>query len=81
VTLDFTDAVITVNTLRIDVRMRGGELILVTRPGIEVDADLVRARWAHVAVRPGADPGVPVILRVQVAGRMRYGKIEERRPA
>lgn len=79
VTLDFTDAVITGDTVRIDVRMRGGALILVTRPGIEVNADLVRARWAGVAVGADAGHGVPATLRVQLAGRIRFGKIEERR--
>ena len=39
VKLDFTDAVITVPTLHIQAEVRGGRLVLVTRPGIEVDAD------------------------------------------
>ena len=34
VTLDFTDAVIMHDTLRIDMNVRGGTLILVTGPGI-----------------------------------------------
>ena len=39
VKLDFTEAVITVPTLHIDATVRGGNLILVTRPGLEVDTD------------------------------------------
>ena len=40
VRLDFTEAVITQNTLRIDVDLGiGGDLTLVTRPGIVVDTD------------------------------------------
>jgi hypothetical protein len=80
VMLDFTNAVITHNTLRIDLKMRGGSLILVAGPGIEVDADALTVRYTHVAVGPSADPGASVILRVQLAGRMRYGHVEARRP-
>jgi len=79
--LDFTDAVIIHDTLRIDLNMRGGSLILVTRPGVAVDGDslrVLRVRYADVKIRPGAEPGVPVVLRVQIAGRMRYGWIEQR---
>ena len=78
VTLDFTDAVITHDTLRIDLRMRGGSLVLVTRPGVVVDAGALRVRYTDVGIYPGPGPGAPVILRVWLAGRMRYGRIETR---
>jgi hypothetical protein len=78
VTLDFTDAVITYDTLHIDVRMRGGSLVLVTRPGVVVDAGSLRVRYTDVGIYPGPEPGAPVILRVWLAGRMRYGRIETR---
>jgi Domain of unknown function (DUF1707) len=78
VTLDFTDAVITYDTLHIDLRMRGGSLVLVTRPGVVVDADTLRVRYTDVGIYPGPEPGAPVILRVWLAGRMRYGRIETR---
>jgi uncharacterized protein DUF1707 len=76
--LDFTDALITHDTLRIDLNMRGGSLILVAGPGLVVDADSLRVRYADVKIRPAADPDAPVVLRVQLAGRMRYGWIEQR---
>ena len=76
--LDFTDAVMTHDTLRIDLNMRGGSLVLMTRPGLVVDADSLTVRYADVKIRPGAEPGAPVVLRVQLAGRMRYGWIEQR---
>lgn len=79
VTLDFTDAVITHDTLRVDMNMRGGTLTLVTRPGVVVDADDLRVRYTDVEIHPGAAPGAPVILRVRLAGRMRYGRIEVQR--
>ena len=78
VTLDFTDAVITHDTLRIDMHLRGGSLVLVTRPGVVVDADALRVRYTDVGLYPGSDPGAPVVLRVHLAGRMRYGRIETR---
>jgi Domain of unknown function (DUF1707) len=76
--LDFTAAVIMHDTLRIDLNMRGGSLVLLAGPGLVVDADLLTVRYADVKIRPGAEPGAPVILRVQLAGRMRYGWIEQR---
>jgi uncharacterized protein DUF1707 len=78
VTLDFTDAVIMHDTLRIDMNMRGGSLILVAGPGIVVDADSLTVRYTDVNIRPSAEPDAPLILRVQLAGRMRYGRIEAR---
>ena len=78
VMLDFTQAVIIHDTLCVDMRMRGGSLILAAGPGIVVDADSLTVRYTDVEIRPSADPGVPVRLRVQLAGRMRYGRIEVR---
>ena len=78
VTLDFTEAVIGHDTLRVDLNMRGGALILVARPGVVVDADSLAAKYTDVSIRPNAEPGAPVVLRVQLAGRMRYGSIETR---
>ena len=45
VTLDFTEAVITHDTLHIDVELGiGADLVLVTRPGVEVDIDDLTVR-------------------------------------
>ena len=65
-------------TLRIDMKMRGGSLTLVAGPGIVVDADSLTLRYTDVKIRPSAAPGAPVILHVQLAGRMRCGVIETR---
>jgi Domain of unknown function (DUF1707) len=78
VTLDFTDAVITHDTLYVDMHVRGGSLVLVTRPGVVVDAGDLRVRYTDVGIYPGPEPGAPVVLRVWLAGRMRYGRIETR---
>jgi Domain of unknown function (DUF1707) len=78
VTIDFTEAVIAADTLLIEMSMRGGSLILVTRPGIVVDANYLAVRYTDVEIRPDTKPGVPVILRVQLTGRMRYGYVGTR---
>jgi hypothetical protein len=78
--LDFTDAVIRRDELLIDMNMRGGSLVLVTRPGIVTDAYSLRVRYTDVMITPDAAPSTPRILTVQLAGRMRYGWIETRRP-
>ena len=77
-TLDFTNAVITHDTLRIRLHLRGGSLILVTRPGVLVDAGALRVRYTDVDIRPGTEPRAPVVLRVYLDGRMRYGQIVSR---
>ena len=66
VMLDFTQAVITQPTLKLDIDVRSGHVKLMTKPGIVVDADDVAIRSGHVKVaravgfrRPGpaADRG------------------------
>ena len=76
VALDFANAVITRDTVHIDMDVRGGSLILLVGPGTVVDADSLTVRYTHVAVGPCAESGAPVVLRVQLAGRMCYGQIE-----
>jgi Domain of unknown function (DUF1707) len=80
VTLDFTEAVLTHTTLLIDMKMRGGTLRLVAGPGVVVDAEGLNVRYTEVEMRPSAEPGANVVLRVELAGRMRYGRIEVQRP-
>ena len=78
VTIDFTDAVIRHDTLHVDMRMRGGSLILVVGPGIVVDANLLVTRYTDVIIHPVTEPDTPVRLRIDLTGRMRYGYIEAR---
>ena len=78
VTIDFTDAVIRHDTLHIEMKMRGGSLILVVGPGMVVDADFLATRYTDVLIHPPAEPDAPVRLRIHLAGRMRYGYIEAR---
>jgi hypothetical protein len=78
VNLNFTEAVIVHDTLRIDMKMRGGSLILVTGPGVVVDADSLATRYTDVSIHPPTEPDTPVRLRIHLVGRMRYGYIEAR---
>ena len=81
VKLDFTEALITQDTLHIDVDLGiGGDLTLVTRPGILVDTDGLTGKLGEVKVRHVTDPRAPVVLRVELAGRIRGGGIVARLP-
>ncbi|AKJ14515.1 hypothetical protein ABB07_31995 [Streptomyces incarnatus] len=80
VTLDFSSAVITHDTLRIDLDMRGGTLRLITRAGVVVDADALVIGYGKTKVRPAAEPGAPAVLRVEIHGRLSLGRLEVRPP-
>jgi hypothetical protein len=75
VTLDFTEAVITQPLLRITAEVRGGVLRLITRPGILVEADDMSVHGSGVTLPDPPGPGVPVLLRVELAGVVRGGGI------
>ncbi|MER5479711.1 DUF1707 domain-containing protein [Streptomyces sp. NPDC002734] len=75
-TLDFTDAVITHDSLSVEVKMTGKTLTLITRPGVEVDTDGMQL--AHCRVVHRRDPAgarVPTVLRVELAGKKAHGRI------
>ncbi|MGH3173861.1 MAG: DUF1707 SHOCT-like domain-containing protein [Streptosporangiaceae bacterium] len=78
VNLNFTGAVIMHDTLHVDMKMRGGSLILVTGPGVVVDADSLMTRYTDISIHPPTEPDTPVRLRIHLVGRMRYGYIEAR---
>ena len=81
VMLDFTDAVITHDTLRIDVGMTGKTLTLVTRPGIVVDIDALQLVHSRVKYRhTPTNPDTPVTLRVELVGQKAHGRVVVRPP-
>jgi len=80
ITLDFTQAVITQPALHIYANVHSGHITLITKPGIVVDADDVTVHNGHVRVRAPWGPDVPVLLRVDVAGRCGSGHITARPP-
>jgi hypothetical protein len=78
--LDLTAALITLPTLTVDADLRGGNLIVVTRPGIIVDTDDLTMVGGNVVFRKGTDSQAAVILRVEISGRMRGGNVVVRLP-
>jgi Domain of unknown function (DUF1707) len=68
VTLDFREAVITQPLLRITAEVRGGGLRLITGPGVVVDAGDISVHGGSVALPEPPGPGVPVQLRIEIAG-------------
>lgn len=81
--LDFTNAVVTHDRLSIDVNLGiGGDLLLITKPGIVVAAnDVIVRSMSEIKVRPPQqDPNFPVALRVEVTGRLRGGDLQVRYP-
>jgi hypothetical protein len=79
VTLDFTQAVITQDTLRIDLDMHLGKLRLLIRPGIVVDTDALVTGYGKIKTSGPADAGVPVDLRIEIVGQLGFGKVLVRR--
>ncbi len=79
VKLDFTDAVITADVVQVDVVVRGGNLTIVTRPGVVVDTSEVAMVGGNVHNRP-ASPEAPVNLTVLVAGQLLGGNVKVRGP-
>ena len=80
VTLDFTEAVIVQPSLLIDADVNADRLTLVTQPGVVVDTGDVGADGSYVKVRAHRGPEVPVILRIQVSGKVTGGHITARPP-
>ncbi|MFE5583887.1 DUF1707 domain-containing protein [Kitasatospora sp. NPDC056531] len=80
VTLDFTQAVITQDTLRIDLDMRGKTLTLIVKPGIVVDCDGLSLEFCKVKDHQVPDPGTPVALRVELVGTKSFGRVVVRQP-
>ncbi len=78
VKLDFTEAVITQATLRIDVEVNSGWLLLITKPGIVVDADDISVRSGSVKVEPPGE--APTLLSIHVSGKVGSGRVKARPP-
>ncbi|MER5640026.1 DUF1707 domain-containing protein [Kitasatospora sp. NPDC002227] len=80
VLLDLSQAVLTRDTLRIDLTMRGKNLVLVVPPGVVVDADGLHLEFSKIKnpYVPGLD--APALLRVELAGRKSFGRVIVRQP-
>lgn len=78
VTLDLTRAVPCGPELVIEMRVSGGRVELVLAPGMTVDANELKVRYASLAISSDAGDSTPETLRVHLAGRMRHGRVEAR---
>jgi hypothetical protein len=80
VRLDLTEALITQPELAIEAEVRGGNLILVTRPGISVDVDDLEMRGGNMHFGKGTNRQAPVTLHVAVSGKVTGGNLVVRLP-
>ncbi|MGB6454209.1 MAG: DUF1707 domain-containing protein [Streptosporangiaceae bacterium] len=80
VKLDFTEAQISDPRLPIEAHVQGGNLILVVKPGIAVETNDLAMVGGNVKFGKGTDRHDPVILRVQVSGRLLGGNVVVRLP-
>jgi hypothetical protein len=80
VVLDFAQAVIALPSLQVQALVRGGNLALITRPGIVVNTDEAAIIGGRVIVREPPEPSVPVLLSVNVTGRVTAGNVRVRPP-
>ena len=80
VLLDFTEAVVTGPVLPVDVDIKGGNLTIITRPGVEVDAADIAMVGGTMNVRASGG-SVPEVLRVELSGDVRGGNIRARQAA
>jgi Domain of unknown function (DUF1707) len=78
VTLDFTEAVLAYDALRIDMDMQGRKLVLVTKPGIVLDTDGLTVEFGKIKLRPHDESGAPASFRVELVGKLRNGQVVER---
>jgi hypothetical protein len=79
VTLDFAEAVITPGTLRVDLQMIHGKLLIVSAPGIEIDADGLKLTYSKCKLRPARAVVAPR-LRIELVGTLLHAKVIERWP-
>ena len=78
VTLDFTEAVLAYDSLRIDMDMEGRKLVLVTKPGMVVDADALTLEFSKLKLQSHDEPGTAALFRIEMVGTLRHGRVVQR---
>ncbi|MCW2881624.1 MAG: hypothetical protein JWQ95_5724 [Sphaerisporangium sp.] len=78
--VDFTEAVITRQTMDLTVSIGSGNLLLIVPPEVTVDVESVSIRSGTVRQRARRQPGVPIKLLVSVSGSIQSGRIVVRGP-
>jgi len=77
VTLDFTQAVITSNVVRIETEMVHGKLIIVGAPGVVIDPDGLTLTYSKLKLRSRNTAG-EARLRVELVGTLLHAKVIEK---
>ena len=77
VTLDFTQAAITSNLLKIETDMVHGKLLLITSPGIALDADGLNLTYSKLKLRSRNHASDPH-LRIELVGTLVHARVIER---
>jgi Domain of unknown function (DUF1707) len=80
VKLDFTEAHLSRPTLPIKADLQGGNLILVVKPGIAVEANHLAMIGGNVRYGKGTDAHGPLVLRIELSGRVLGGNVVVRLP-
>ncbi|MBV9444797.1 MAG: DUF1707 domain-containing protein [Streptosporangiaceae bacterium] len=80
VVLDLTEAVFTQPVLRINADVHSGNLKLIIKPGVVVDADEVAVHGGNMKVKTPWSHDVPELLRVEVSGKVHSGNIVAQPP-
>ncbi|MEO3751211.1 DUF1707 domain-containing protein [Streptomyces sp. B6B3] len=78
VTLDFTDALITADVVRIETDMVHGKLFLVTSPDIVIDTDGLNLTYSKLKLRP-RNSADAARLRIELVGQLLHAKVIEKR--
>jgi hypothetical protein len=81
VTLDFTEAAISHATLRLDLDVKGGSVVLLAAPGMVIESGELDVRYTDVDLGAGPPSGAAPGVRLLIAGKMRYGEIQARWPS
>jgi hypothetical protein len=79
VKLDFTEAIITDRVLQLDADVIGGNLIIVTKPGVVVETSDITMVGGNVRNRP-IWPDGPTALTIEITGQVKGGNVQVRGP-
>ncbi|MFG3055445.1 DUF1707 domain-containing protein [Kitasatospora sp. NPDC048239] len=80
VTFDFTEAVITSRTLRIEADMKLGKLVIVGGPGIVIDTNGLNLRFSKAKLLRSGRVAADSRLRIEITGTLNNAKVIEQWP-
>jgi hypothetical protein len=78
VSLDLTQAVRSGPELIVELRVRGGSVVLTLAPDMDVDANELAAKYAGVEIVRDPENQTPESLHVRLVGRIKHGGVSVR---